>query len=339
MNETAVGASLRPETLGKKPGGLFASRTTIYVCLVLVAALASYGYWMRKYSILGCVADGYSADRYLAYCDTTGYGDYDHGAFWFDIEPSARDFARSADVLFLGNSRLQVGFSTPATADWFSAASVRYYLLGFTYYEGFSFAEALLPRIRPKAKVYVINLDDFFRQWESPPAMAVMHDPRAQDRYATKRLWQRVHGPICKLTHGFCARNYAIFRSRETGAFDWSVGGSQPVAKPVSYDQGVSDDVVKSQAATAVKFLSGLPVQEDCVILTMIPTAGTKIGNVKALAAALHKDLVTPEIPGLQTFDGSHLDQSSAERLSQAFFEAAGPKIRSCLEKQDAAHS
>ena len=96
---------------------------------------------------------------------------------------------------------------------------------------------------------------------------------------------------------------------------------------------------LEADTAAAIHFLFDLPVQEDCVILTMIPTAGTKIGNVKAIAAALHKDLVTPEIPELQTFDGSHLDQQSAERWSQAFFEAAGPEIRSCLEKQGATHS
>ena len=50
--------------------------------------------------------------------------------------------------------------------------------------------------------------------------------------------------------------------------------------------------------------------------------------------------LVTPErSEGLQTIDGYHLDGPSAERWSQAFFKAAGPEIRSCLEKQGGAHS
>ena len=35
--------------------------------------------------------------------------------------------------------------------------------------------------------------------------------------------------------------------------------------------------------------------------------------------------------------DGYHLDGPSAERWSQAFFEAAGPEIRSCIEKHGAA--
>ena len=94
-------------------------------------------------------ANGYSADRYIAYCAGANYGDYEHGAFWFDLEPPALDFASKADVLFLGNSRMQNAFSTTATADWFSAASARYYLMGFSYDENVSFAEALLRQNAP----------------------------------------------------------------------------------------------------------------------------------------------------------------------------------------------
>jgi hypothetical protein len=340
MNETALGTESEPELLGKnRAGGIFANRMAAYICIVLIAVLASYGLWMRKHSVFACVGDGYTNDRYIAYCDATGYGDYEHGAFWFGLEPSAQNLAQNADVLFLGNSRVQYAFSTLATADWFSAASISYYLLGFTYYEGVSFAEALLARIQPKTKVYVINIDDFFKQWESPPAVEVMHDPGAPGHYKAKRLWQSVHERICKIASIFCGRSYAIFRSRESGAFKMSRGNALFSGKSVSYDQTAREDVVQTSAAAARKFLSSLAAQEECVILTIVPTVETKIGNANAIAAALHKALVTPEIEGLQTFDGSHLDPPSAERWSRAFFQTAGPEIRSCLEKQRATHS
>src|SRR5689334_5407029 len=114
MNETLLGAPLKPATLGKKPG-LFTSMPVAYVCVILVAVLASYGYWMRTRTLFACPGDGYSADRYIAYCDAGNYADYEHGAFWFGLEPAASQYAKDADVLFLGNSRLQVGFSTAAT--------------------------------------------------------------------------------------------------------------------------------------------------------------------------------------------------------------------------------
>jgi len=93
-------------------------------------------------------------------------------------------------------------------------------------------------------------------------------------------------------------------------------------------------DVVSNNEATAMNFLSHLTVRRECVILTNVPTVETKIGNVNAIAKAIGVDLVTPEIPTeLKTYDESHLDQPSAERWSQAFFQMASSRIRSCLEE------
>jgi len=108
---------------------------------------------------------------------------------------------------------------------------------------------------------------------------------------------------------------------------------------PVSYDRDVDQGLVASNTAAAVDFLSEF-TQGKCVILTSVPFVGTKIGNANAIAAGLGMKLTAPEIlKGLQTFDGFHLDQPSAERWSESFFRIAGPTIRSCLEGQAAAHS
>jgi hypothetical protein len=336
MNETSLDVPLKSGTLGKQRAGLFASMPVVYVCVILVAVLASYGYWIRARSIFACPADGYTADRYIAYCDARNYADYEHGAFWFDLEPSARDFARNADVLFLGNSRLQVGFSTAATTDWFSRASARYYLLGFSYYENALFAGELLRKMRPGAKVFVINVDDFFDRLETEPVKSIWYDAQAEDRYESKRFWQSVHKSICKPFPVLCSKHIATYRSRETGAYDMRTPRH---VTPVSYDEGIDQSVVDADTAAAIDFVKRF-AQGRCVILTMVPSVETKIGKANAIAKGLGVKLVTPGIlESLQTKDGYHLDQPSAERWSQAFFEAAGPQIRSCLEKQDGAHS
>ena len=339
MIKTALGMRMRSTTWAKAWEGLLASRPTIYICVILVTALVSYAYWLRTYSIFSCQADGYNTDRYLAYCHGASYADYEHGAFEFDLEPSVQKFARNADVLFLGNSRLQVAFSTVATADWFSAASARYYLMGFTYFENVIFAERLLRRVRPRARVYVINVDDFFDRSETEPVKTILHDPEARKRYESKRFWQRVHEPICTRFAALCGVKWVIFRSRETGAY-YMEGAAEQKITPVSYNQVINQDVVNRYSTAAeIEFLSHF-TQGKCVILTMVPFVGTEIGNANAIAEGVGAKLVAPEIPeGLQTFDGSHLDQPSAQRWSQAFFQAAGSKIRSCLEEQDAAPS
>ena len=308
----------------------------VYIFVILLALFAAYVYKIRKETIFACQASLYSSDRYIASCNGTRYADYEHGAFAFGLEPQAENFARDADVLFLGNSRLQFAFSTSATTDWFSAASARYYLLGFTYFENMVFAEELLREIRPQAKVYVINVDDFFDRTETPPVKTILHDPTARTRYETKRLWQHVHEPLCKIFAVICRHQFAIFRSRETGAY--YAEGTIKLQKitPVSYDEVISQNVVDRNTANAIDFLRHF-THGRCVILTLVPFAGTKIGDADAIAMGLGMKLVTPgNLEGLQTWDGYHLDQPSAERWSRAFFQAAGPEIRSCLDEQDA---
>jgi hypothetical protein len=332
MERTALDLPVTPQTLAKPREGLFANHLTLYISIVLVAVLASYAAWVRQRSIFACQAGGYSADRYIAYCNGANYGDYEHGAFWFGLEP-VLESASKADVLFLGNSRLEKAFSVSPTADWFSAASARYYLMGFSYGENMSFTAPLLRKMQPTASVYVINVDDFFDRTITPPGRTVMDDPQGRSRYEGKRFWQHVQQRVCGTFERLCGLKGVTFRSRETGGY---LMRELPGNVPVSYDETVSQDEIDRGTAAAKDFLKEF-TQGKCVILTLVPTVETRSGYGKAIAAALGMKLVTPDVPGeLATGDGSHLNAESAERWSQAFFQAAGPEIRSCLEHQGA---
>jgi hypothetical protein len=339
MTKAAAGSAIpiKKTWARKARDTVLASQPIVYLCAILLATLISYVYGLRAHSIFACQADGYSHNRYLAYCNGPNYADYEHGAFAFDLEPSAANFAKNADVMFLGNSRLQVAFSTVAATDWFSAASAHYYLMGFGYFENVTFAEELLRKIHPRPRIYIINMDGFFDRSETLPVQAILHDPQSRNRYERKHFWQLLHEPICETFTALCGSQYAIFRSRENGAY--TEQHYKGKITPVSYDQVISHDVVNSSAATAIDFLSHLKVSRKCIVLTMVPTVGTKIGDANAIATMLGMKLVTPQdMKGLQTFDGSHLDRASAEAWSKAFFQAAGSKIRSCLAEQDVAH-
>jgi hypothetical protein len=333
MNEAGLGAPLKRASAARKSAGLLASMPIVYVSVVLAAVFASYGYWTRTRTIFACPADGYTADWYIAYCDAGNYGEYEHGAFWFDLEPLAWRRARDADVLFLGNSRLEVGFSTAATADWFSQASASYYLLGFSYHENAFFSEGLLDKLHPRAAVFVINLGDFFDQVETEPFKYIWKDPQAEGRYRWKRFLQAIHKPLCQTFPALCGSHTVIYRSRATGAYRMR---TPRYVAPVSYDARVDQSVVDADTAAAIDFFKRF-AQGKCVILTMVPSVETKIGKATAIAKGLGATLVTPgSLEGLKTKDGHHLDQPSAERWSEAFFQAAGPEIRSCLEKHGA---
>jgi hypothetical protein len=340
MDQTATDLTVAAKTLAKRRGGLFAGQLALYIGIVLLAAFASYAYWVRTRSIFACKAPGYSADRYLAYCGGGNYADYEHGAFFYDLEPPALDYARNADVLVLGNSRIQIALSNDTTDDWFKRASARYYLLGFSYNEDIVFFQELLRRMNPRSSVYIINVDDFFERRETAFAKTILHDPDALGRYEWKRFSQYFHRPICDAFPVLCGRNIAIFRSRETGAY-YRIPVDEPVVakNAVSYDSWVDDAAVRDSTALAIDFLKRF-AQGKCVILTNVPYPETKIGNAQAIAAGAGLPLVVPsEMDGLHTTDGYHLDRVSADRWSRAFLEAAGPQIRSCLEKKGAERS
>jgi hypothetical protein len=294
-------------------------------------------YNFRTNSIFACQADGYKPDRYVANCNVLGYGEYEHGSFWFGLEPSAQIFASSADVIFLGNSRTQFAFSTPAADEWFSSASISFYLLGFLQDENAIFTRELLRKLRPKATVYVINLDGFFNHYESPAAKLLMRDDRARFKYEEKAVWQLAHKAICKRVRQICGRHYVIFRSRKTGAYAYDAEDAARLfrgrTEPVSYDQNFDRSEVVEDLPSASDFLSALPVKHECVILTMVPAVNTQSAFTNDLAMELGMSVVAPQLDGLQTFDGSHLDRASAERWSKAFLQEAGAQIRNCVGK------
>lgn len=307
------------------------ARSLLYTGLVLAVALGTGAYSLRKYGIFDCPASGYTSDRYLGYCGATSYGDYDHGAIWFGLEPAANAAAANARVLFLGNSRTQFAFSSKATAEWFSSIPETYYLLGFSHFENQTFEVPLLRQIHPSAKVYVINIDSFFDQSETGPGRTVMRDESARNRYGQKRQWQPIHKAICTTFKPVCGNSEAIFRSRSTGA--WIVTGDRFTSEPVSYDENVDSKKLASYTALAKDLLPSLSPDPACTILTIVPTVKTDLGTAKAIADALGSKLVAPELTGLITFDQVHLNLESAQRWSATFFEDAGPQIRRCLSE------
>src|ERR1700745_3867650 len=48
----------------------------------------------------------------LAYCSSPAFAYYEHGAYFYDLEPAAVENLKKADVIFLGSSHEQIGFST-----------------------------------------------------------------------------------------------------------------------------------------------------------------------------------------------------------------------------------
>lgn len=317
-------------------------RPGLYLALVLAALVAAFAAHMRLDGILTCPAAYGGGERYLGYCQGTAYGDYDHGATWFGLEPGVREGAAAADVLFLGNSRMQFGFSAPELGRWFAdpagGAGAKPYLLGFSHNETVDFTGPLLAQLEPRARAYVINLDKFFFDPASPPAQEIMAGGDARGRYLNKQAWQRVHRAICGPFPGLCGHSIAFVRERADG--EWLLVGTEGLTgAPVTEKSDIADGRVSERAdadaiARGRAFVDSLVargVAEDCVILTYVPSTENNRATNEHIAAALGMPLIAPGGAGLTTFDDSHLDPASAGTFMGAFFAEAGGRLRACL--------
>lgn len=311
------------------PRGTAAVHPIVYIALLAFSLGAAFIYELRVNGIFGCPATAYAEDTYLAYCNTVGYGDYDHGAFWFDHEPQTQHAVASAQVLFLGSSRMAFGFSSAATDSWFEQEALSYYLLGFSHSENTRFVGPLMVHIAPTAKAYVINADNFFDDRETPPVAEILHGDAPENRYRRKRLWQYPHRLLCTTLSVICGENFAFFRTRTQGA--WTFIGSEGLVRGGIAEAPLpSDDVLSRRIAIAREFVADLRVDRDCVFLTVVPWAASPRAEASAIAEALGVKLFAPLVADVHTFDGSHLDKPSAQAWSSEFFAVAGDEIRRC---------
>ena len=236
-------------------------------------------------------------------------------------------------MLFLGNSRTQFGFSAPSLGYWFSHQDRRHYLLGFSHTDNVAFVGPLLPRLAPRARAYVINVDDFFATDPTPPAREVMQARGAERHYRVKRLWQWVHRRACEFEARLCGDALAFYRQVETGEWQLARFGGLQAAAIVS-DAPFDGAPIARRRAAAERFIAQLGVPRDCIILTYVPQPYNQRQAAAALASELGLQFISPRLEGLMTFDGSHLDRASAERFTTAFLEAAGPPLSACLDTE-----
>src|SRR5262245_55988322 len=103
------------------------------LCLFAIAAIAAFvsaAVGQLTFDNIDCRSPGY-ATAFLACCRSDRYGDYEHGGLYYGTEMRAIANMRAADVLILGSSLTQAGFSSDATHEYFKLRAVPYFLLGF----------------------------------------------------------------------------------------------------------------------------------------------------------------------------------------------------------------
>src|SRR5215469_7614876 len=167
----------------------------IFAAMAFVSALVT-PVAVMTFDNFACRTQPHGSDEFLAYCRSPGYVDYEHGALYYGLEPKVRESIRAAQVLFLGNSRLQAAFAANAAREYFRARGISYFVMGFGYGDVSPFEQPVMERSGASPKVIVINTDPFFvepNRLSEPAKEAIEGGPKYLWRLTQKMAFQRVH--------------------------------------------------------------------------------------------------------------------------------------------------
>jgi hypothetical protein len=298
-------------------GGTAASMIVLIVGMV--QGMLPVNFWIYR-----CDPSLYGENRFLAYCSDPAYGSYEHGAIYFGLEKDIVSNLQSASVLILGSSRAQLGFSSVIVDKYFSARGLKYFNLGFNYWESDKFAKRIIERHDLRPNVVIVNADYFFTNAASLTAKKVMSGTRSVEfEYLLKEWAQRSHQDICiRKKYGFseyiCGRKPALYRSRLNGR-------TSVVNWPRSFQIGPfetnepSDNTLVRLIRNGKSFKKFLNARNICLVITVIPSTNISSNPGREIAAALKVPFILPEVENLTFFDGNHLDEAGASKWSANF--------------------
>lgn len=309
-----------------------------YLLTVLALAIpgiicANIAVWVGRVSECRALDD---PGTYIAECNHPYYGDYEHGAFYYNLEARLASSLERAEVLFVGSSQAQFAFSTGATRAFFERRGVRYYLMGFGYNEGATFPADLIEKYRLRPKLIIMNAGYFLNPALSKPAQTVTSGSvKPLIESELKHLALSISREICRRAAWVCSREYgAIYRSIYDGHWIWENLIADPdKAEPIPSDVpqvGEGDfDYFKDSVQV---FLKRSGVSGRCVVITSAPNNDRDWSNVSEyIGAKLGLTVVLPKLSGMATIDGSHLNKASAEIWSTAVLDELAPTMNRCL--------
>jgi hypothetical protein len=313
-----------------------------YVAIFAIAAgVVGLGYRAidRGFSSLQCHFP-LPTGHFLALCDSSQFGDYEHGAYYYGLEPEAVEHLRRADVTFFGSSRAQIALSTQALTRFFSEHRIAPYLLGFGYNEQGAFPLALVQMQKLKPKAIIILADPFFQnrttphirsnQWLRWRVITEFYE------FAQKKLFIAVGSRICSRWSDYCRPPpQLVSRSKYDGSWrlhNFEQSKTTPIGGNAYFT--FTAEMAGGDRDFAERFIAATGVSRECVILTAAPTNSMRAdGYVAEMGRLLGATVSLPNLNDLTTPDGSHLTAESAERWSAALLTDVQDAITRCARK------
>ncbi len=237
------------------------------------------------------------------------------------------DMARKADVIFIGNSRLNLGLRGDYLVPLAEASGVSVFSLGCGHAEMHSFAMELIRKhdLRPRVLVFVGG-PRYYGPRVSPPALEAMAMTR----------WQAMKKRL-EVTSSFYAAYYLHQLIPRLDVFDrplfsawlyyrsYQHGFTRILREPPGrYPVAVMEDrpADRGIVAKAARLNEELGQRDTLMVTTLVPFVRTETWHLRAFSEELGIPYILPRFDGLTTADASHLNAGSAEVYTARFWQA-----------------
>jgi len=264
-----------------------------------------------------------STDLYLALYRSEAVEHYVH---FHGTDSEVERNLREADVLFVGTSRMMLGFDPDQLSRYFRERGLRHYLLGFAFGESVPLTSAVMKRADLRPKWVVANVDGFFYPQPSRYGWEVMHSSRPnawQVIFETEATFAMIRSFHRWIPYASVDRTKSVWlRSRTDGRWHphFVPGQGRVIENPPRLSAPLDATVLN----TAKAFLEECTRRGARLVLTFVPSPLGHREQAEALASELGLPLVSPVLDGLESYDGSHLTAASATRFTKAFLEDLG---------------
>ncbi len=234
---------------------------------------------------------------------------------------------KRADVLFLGNSRMQFGWPRESLEPFFASRHLNYYQMGFGYKEPSPLPLAIIRKYDLHPKWVVINVDPFFTDAPSDMGADVLSTTAFEAfKFRLEHIGgfyaQRwVHWVVPALNHKNQPQDWPYFRSIRDGTV--LLAASPKLHAPVPPQTWPESDWQKN-LAPARAFKAEMDRRKIRMVFTVdpMPSAHTALGLSASLGNV--SVLIPDRTNNLYTFDGIHLEADSAKRYADEFLEQFG---------------
>ncbi len=296
-------------------------RYAIVTVVVLVSAVAAVWHLtpFDKYEVLAATAPRPGGSEY--YLASNAHEILFHGMGGRDRQ------SREADMLLFGSSRVLVAFTQPMIQDFFEKQGLSYYNLSFSGGTDV-FARALVEKFDLRPRFAIVDANEFFTGENTPMAQRAMDGSYfdALKRVSERRAGYAVRHSLHKVVPHLSGRDlpwiasWMIFRSDSDGTWDFAAYKKMvpaPVRSPPRYPR----EIPEAHFRAAEEFKELLEGRGTRVVLTYVPSARNDRWRAVEMSERLGLPLISPELPDLMTYDGSHLDKTSVARFTGAMLQ------------------